>query len=168
MRSGRRAQRGFTYLFLLVVLAVVAVTSAASLTLGATISRRAAEQELLATGAEYETALIRYRLATPMGQAKRSPDSLAELLLDRRQAGLRRYLRKVYVDPLTGTDAWGIVRAPDGSVAAVYSLAEGVPIKQEGFMDEWARFNGSTRYANWCFGLEVGAQPGRAAAPCKP
>jgi len=168
MRSGRRAQSGFTYLFLLVVLAVVAITSAASLTLGATMSRRAAEQELLAIGAEYERALIGYRLATPVGgQASRNPRELNDLLLDRRLPGVKRHLRKVYVDPLTGTDSWGIVRAPDGSIAAVYSLAEGPPIKQEGFVDAWARFNGATSYANWCFGLEMGGRPPRAAVACK-
>lgn len=155
MQSGRRAHGGFTYLLLLVVLAIIAITAAASLELGTTMSRRDAEQELLGIGAEYERALIAYRLATPVGQVKRNPDTLDALLLDRRLAGTKRHLRKIYVDPLTGLDRWGIARAPDGSIAAVYSLAEGQPIKQDGFADTWSRFNGATTYTRWCFGIEV-------------
>ena len=167
MRSGRATQGGFTYLFLLVVLAVIAVAATASLELGTTLSQRDAEAQLLRIGAEYERALITYRLATPVGQAGRSPRSFEDLLGDRRQAGLRRHLRKIYIDPLAGNDRWGILRGSDGTIAAIYSLAPGKPIRQAGFDETWLGFNGANSYSAWCFGIDVGVVPDREVqTPC--
>ena len=153
MRSGKGDQTGFAYLLLLVALAVIGVASAASVSMGATMTRRAAEEELLAIGAEYERALVSYQMATPSGQLVRSPKSLADLLRDPRYPTTKRHLRRVYADPLIGEESWGVIRAPDGTIAGIYSLAEGAPIKQAGFTDRWEGFNEAKSYANWRFGL---------------
>lgn len=152
MPSGRASQAAFTYLLLLVVLAIVSLFATASISLGATMARHSAEEELLAIGAEYERALVSFQAATPAGAPARAPKALSDLLRDPRYAATRRYLRKVYADPLTGSDTWGLVRAPDGTIACVYSLAEGSPIQQSGFIDRREGFNKATTYANWCFG----------------
>ena len=164
MQSGRAAQAGFAYLLLLTVLAVIGVTSAASISLGAAMTRRASEEELLAIGAEYERALVSYQMATPPGQPRR-PKSFADLLRDPRYPTVKRHLRKVYGDPLTGLDSWGVVRGPDGTIAWIHSLADGSPSKQAGFTDRWETFNDAKTYADWRFGLPEPVLTGRNNAP---
>lgn len=163
MRNGSGAECGFAYVLLLVALATVGVASAASVLLGATMARGEAEEELLAIGAEYERALTSYRMATPVGQPTRNPKSLNELMQDPRYPAIKRHLRKVYPDPLTGSFTWGILREPDGSIVGIYSLGSGTPLKQRSFIGTWARFNDAKSYSRWVFGL-----PSEQLRPAEP
>jgi hypothetical protein len=79
------------------------------------------------------------------------PRQLEDLLVDRRAGGVRRHLRKIYADPLTGRLEWGLVKHPDGSIAGVFSLAPGTPIKQGGFDAHRAAFESAKRYSDWTF-----------------
>lgn len=108
MRNGK--QHGFTYLSLIILVAIIGLASAATIKLGVILQRSAAERELLAIGAEYADALESYAKATPPGQSP-LPPSFKELLRDPRFPNVRRHLRRVYVDPLTGKAEWGIVYA---------------------------------------------------------
>ncbi|WP_229507145.1 type II secretion system protein [Pseudoduganella rivuli] len=108
MRNGK--QRGFTYLSLVILVAIIGLISASAIKLGTVLQRSAAERELLAIGAEYADALESYAKATPPGQSP-LPPSFKELLRDSRFPNVRRHLRRVYVDPLTGKAEWGIVYA---------------------------------------------------------
>lgn len=146
---------GFTYIGLLILMAIIALVATASLQLGAIVQRRAAEEELLAIGKEYRNALQSYANLTPIGQ-KRYPPSLAELLKDPRFPQNVRHLRKIYADPLSGKEEWGIVRPVEGQgVLAVYSLAEAKPIKIGNFDAEWRGFENSQSYQDWRFGIAV-------------
>src|SRR5438552_526114 len=118
MRRNAMVVRGFTYIGLLMFLAILSITATASVTLGALVERRSAEQELLRIGGEYRRALQSYASAG----GNRYPGSLQELVRDPRSAAVRRHLRQVYVDPLTGRDEWGVVLVPGGGIAGVYSL----------------------------------------------
>ncbi len=155
MRSGKERQTGFAYLLLLVALAIVGVSAATALRLGAQMTRRGAEDELLAIGAEYERALASYRMATPAGQVNRAPSSLADLLKDPRYPTLKRHLRRVYPDPLTGADSWGFVRGANGVILGVYSEAQGRPIKRTGFDASKLHFEDAKSYRDWVFGLQA-------------
>lgn len=108
IRSGR--QRGFTYLSVVILVAVIGLVGAASLRLGVTMQRAGAEEELLRIGAEYSDALQSYAAATPPGQPT-FPPSMKELLKDPRFPQVRRHLRRIYVDPVTGKAEWGLLRA---------------------------------------------------------
>ena len=152
MRNGRNAQSGFSYLFLLVLLAVISVVSAGSLSLGSLIARRLAEAELLAIGTEYERALASYTIMTPAGLDSRGPTNLAELLRDPRYMAVKRHLRRIYTDPLTGLPSWGSIRSTDGRIVGIYSLAEGIPIQQSGFFGSRIGFNLAKSYSDWCVG----------------
>ena len=142
---------GFTYVGILILIAIIGLASAATLQVGSAIQRRAAEQALLETGAQFQHALISYANATPPGQ-QRAPKTLQELLKDPRSPVLRRHLRKLYVDPLTGKEEWGLVHAPDGiSIIGVYSLSEARPIKIGNFEAANKGFEDKTSYRDWKF-----------------
>ena len=126
IRSGR--QHGFTYVSVVILVAIIGLVGATSLRLGTTMQRAAAEQALLDIGMEYSNALASYAAATPEGQPN-YPKSFAELLKDPRFPHLRRHLRRVYVDPMTGKAEWGLVKANEnGGILAIYSLSKATPI----------------------------------------
>ncbi len=62
-----------------------------------------------------------------------------------------RHLRRLYPDPITGKDEWGLVKADDGGIAGVYSTSEAAPLKTGGFAVRDASFEGKTKYADWQF-----------------
>ncbi|HEY8102469.1 MAG TPA: type II secretion system protein [Burkholderiaceae bacterium] len=142
---------GFTYIGLLILVAIISLVSTATLQVGAVQERRAAEEELLEIGAEYSQALASYAAASPPGQ-KRSPSTLQDLVRDRRFPTPRRHLRKIYADPLTGKTEWGLVMAPDGSgIIGIYSLSDAQPIKIANFETPNENFAKKTSYKFWVF-----------------
>ncbi len=162
MRSGNRAggQRGFAYLLLLATIAILGIASSAAVTLGAQMGRRDAEQQLMAIGAEFQQALRGYA-GVPLGA--RGPRSLEELLKDPRVPGIRRHLRQLYADPLTGKAEWGLVTDSQGFIVGIHSLADGTPIKQNGFDPAQAGFEEARSYRDWVFGLPGAVDRRRSA-----
>lgn len=172
MRSGscrahghaRGTAQGFAYVLLLLGIAVLALGTSAALQLSAESGRRQAEQALLFVGGEFERALYSYAglpvAATGPGAQggtlmARGPRTLEELLKDPRVPGVRRHLRQLYADPITGKPEWGVVRDPAGFIIGIYSLSEGKPIKQMGFPARQAHFAEATGYSQWVFGLPM-------------
>lgn len=156
-------QRGFTYLGLLILIAIIGIASAATLQVGAALQRRAAEEELLEIGSELRSALISYANATPAGQ-KRAPASFHDLLQDPRYPNIRRHLRKRYADPLTGKEEWGVVEAIDGSgIVGFYSLSDAQPIKIDNFDPAIQDFAGKSSYQEWRF--MIAPQPIKPLSP---
>ena len=122
-------QSGYTYLVVLVLLAIVALASALTLEVADTNARRSAEREWLAVGKEFERAFASYYRQRPL-DGRPYPARLEDLTRDPRVAGIRRHLRRVYADPLTGGE-WGTVPAPGGGIMAVYSTASGAPFRED-------------------------------------
>lgn len=164
MPSGRRPAGGFAYLLLLAVVAIISIGTVASVRLGVAAHRKEAEAHLLTIGAEFERAFASYRATAPNGVWGANPRSLEQLLRDPRYPGIKRHLRQVYSDPMTGSPVWGLVKAPDGSILAVYSLGAGVPLQQAGFTAPWGDFVRARSYAQWTFGLPAQDRLQRAAA----
>lgn len=156
----RRRQRGVALLLVLLAVAVIGAISANALQAGAQATRRDAEEELLHVGETFRRALLSYINTTP-GRAALGPRSLDDLLRDPRVPGLRRHLRQVPHDPLTGGSEWGLLKSPDGQIVGIYSLAEGRPIKRAGFEPALARLKDAPSYQAWVFGPAV---PPAAAA----
>lgn len=150
MVSGMRRQQGFTYIGLLIMVAIVAAGATAALDAGATLQRRDVEAELLAIGGEFRAALQSYADATPVGMPQ-APLELKELLRDPRYPGVRRHLRRIYPDPLSGKTEWGIVRAPDGRIAGIHSLDRTPTIKRSGFPLGLEHFAKAARHDEWVF-----------------
>lgn len=120
--------RGFTYLGVLVMLAVLSMGAALTLEVAETNAQRSAEADLISIGKQYERAFASYYRQSPVN-ARRYPDKLEDLTRDPRLPGLRRHLRRVYVDPLTGGE-WGVVPAPGGGIMAIYSTAQSIPFRE--------------------------------------
>ena len=111
---------------------------------------REREVQLLFAGEQFRRAIGSYYEASP-GSVKQYPRRLEDLLDDSRFVGRRRHLRKIYRDPMSGRAEWGIVRAPDGGLAGVYSRSEAKPLKTAGFATGQDAFNGAERYSAWEF-----------------
>jgi type II secretory pathway pseudopilin PulG len=147
----RAAQGGYAYLALLILIAIIGVTAAASAQLGALYQRRMAEKELLAVGAEFQRALQSFSTATPLGQPTQ-PRTLDELLRDPRYPNVVRHLRKVYADPMTGKADWVLVMSPDGqTIAGIHSASQGHPIQISHFPPAFQGFDKKKSYTDWVF-----------------
>ena len=159
-----RAEQGFTYLGVLFAIALMGTLFAITGESWHTASQREKERELLFVGDEFRDAIALYYTRTP-GNAKRFPRSIEELLKDPRYLTTQRYLRKIYIDPMTKSTEWGLVKAPDGGIAGVFSLSEQAPMKIDGFHAENAGFEGAQKYSDWKFVYRPRAATARAPAP---
>jgi type II secretory pathway pseudopilin PulG len=121
MRTGSacRAARGFTYLWLLFVVAASSALAAASVQRWSTIVEREREAEQVFRAQQIAQALARYREASP--GAKAWPLSLDVLTEDRRSGVTQRHLRRVYTDPATGLADWELVTDAAGGIVALRS-----------------------------------------------
>jgi type II secretory pathway pseudopilin PulG len=153
-RAGRRSApgrtAGFTYLGVLFLLAILGVGAAAAAILHSLEQRRAREAELLFAGDAYRRAITAYHSANAAAPAP-YPRDLSSLLRDPNALQVRRFLRRLYPDPMTGGE-WGLVRDAQGGIRAVYSLASGAPIKRANFAAAEAAFAAAKSYADWRFG----------------
>lgn len=146
--SERAAARpaGFTYIGLLLMVAVAGVAASVVCELWSIAARRDKEQELLFIGHQFRRALVQY-----VANGTTSPRSLEDLLKDPRMPDVRRYLRKVFRDPITGRAEWGLVKGPGDSIIGVRSLSDEEPIKQANFVLADRAFEGKKKYSEWVF-----------------
>ena len=144
-----RAQRGFTYLALLLAVAVLGIGLAAVGELWSTVAQREKEAELLFAGGEFRRAIRSYYTTSP--GAQRYPQRLEELLEDKRFPFVRRHLRRLYRDPMTGKRDWGLVQAPEGGIMGVHSLSQASPLKTANFAAADRDLEGKARYMEWQF-----------------
>jgi type II secretory pathway pseudopilin PulG len=163
MVNAAMRERGFTYLGVLLLVALMGAVLAGTATVWRTMSQRDKERELLFVGHEFRKAIGLYYERTP-GGAKQFPKTLEDLLLDKRQLNVARYLRRLYVDPMTGKKEWGLVKGAGGTIMGVYSLSADLPIKSGNFDEADKDFEGTGNYAEWKF-VYVPGQAGSTSAP---
>jgi type II secretory pathway pseudopilin PulG len=143
-------QDGFTYLGLMVAIVVMGLVQAALAEAWHADAQREKEQELLFAGNQMRAALNLYYARSP-ARSLRQPLRLEDLLLDARTPANQRYLRKMYVDPITGGTEWGIIRGAGGEIHGVHSLSPARPLKQGGFGKANRHFAGAQKYSEWVF-----------------
>jgi type II secretory pathway pseudopilin PulG len=149
MSAGSR-QKGFTLAGALILIAVLGAGMAAYGEIASHAAQREKEQQLLFVGNQFRQAIGAYYERTP-GAVKRFPQTLEELLQDKRHPLPQRHLRRMYADPMTGKPQWGLIDAPGGGVMGVYSLSEAQPIKSGGFAARDGAFEDAARYSDWRF-----------------
>jgi len=151
-RPHRGRLRGFTYIGLLIFIAVLTAISGAGLRYGLLLERHVAEEELIARGLRLSGALQSYALATPAGQSK-APKDIADLLRDPRYPDhIVRHLRRVEIDPMTGTAEWGVVMltVDQKGISGFHSLSMERPRRQL-FNENLKDFNDAEHYSDWIF-----------------
>ena len=165
MSAPQRAQRGFTYLGLLFAVAVLGITLASIGVVWSTQIRREREAELLWVGDQYRAAIGRYRASG--GQF---PLALTDLIEDQRFPVPRRYLRRLYPDPMTGQADWQLIMTPGGTgIIGVASSSQDKPIKRTNFDPADALFEQAQCYCNWKFTYAPGYRyRARVSAPVPP
>lgn len=147
----RRSCGGFTYIGVLLAVVFIGVGLAATGTVWQQTRQREKERELLFVGGQFRQALERYYENPPPGKAKKFPQNLEDLLRDDRHPDVRRYLRKLYPDPMTGSVEWGLLRGADKAIVGLYSLSDGEPLKTANFDPEDAELAGKRHYHEWHF-----------------
>ncbi|MDO8414333.1 MAG: type II secretion system protein [Gallionellaceae bacterium] len=150
MRPHPNYQSGFTYLAVLILVAVMGAVWAALGVVWSTAQQREKERELLFVGDQFRKAIGQYYERSP-GGAKKYPTALKDLLKDERQLGTQRYLRKIFIDPMTQSNNWGLVQTAGSGIVGVYSLSEEAPLKTSNFSSADSTFEGSAKYSAWQF-----------------
>ncbi|MCB5188729.1 type II secretion system protein [Methylobacillus caricis] len=114
-----------------------------------TASQREKEQELLFAGEQFRQAIARYHQETP-SPIKEYPPTLAALLTDKRGPKPAHYLRRIYIDPMTASQDWGLVKEQE-RIVGVYSRSRLKPFKQDNFSQSLEGFSGAESYQDWRF-----------------
>ena len=148
--TSRHHQRGALYMMLLGMLVVMSIAALQVAQSRALIERQAKETDLLFIGDQYRRAIESYASTTPVGMA-RYPATFDDLLADPRQPALKRHLRRLYHDPITGSREWGVVALQDGRIRGVFSKSADVPLKAVGFPDAYTAFAIAVSYQDWKF-----------------
>lgn len=151
MSSSNRSA-GFSYVGLMIVIAIISLIAATSVQFGAIMHRRAAEAELIFVGLQYKQAIRSYFESAPRGSQSTPPRRLEDLLRDPRFPNIKRHLRQLFPDPMTGKMDWVIIYAPDGKgILGVHSRSKETPIKMDNFPDDVFYFKNKKSYAQWVF-----------------
>jgi len=164
MRPGERTgrgDRGFTYLGLLFLVALIGLALATAGEVAATTARREREAQLLWAGHEYRAAIGRY-----WNQRRSYPMALQDLIGTGGDAKVQlRFLRRLYTDPVSGGLDWVLVLAPGGGIMGVASSSKGAPLKTGGFDEADQGFDEAKSYADWKFTFQPGPVRRRPRTP---
>ncbi len=105
MVTRRRFSRGYTLVALIVGMTVMAILIAAVLPLASTEAQRVKEDELIFRGLQYAEGIRNFRR-----RYGRYPNTLKEMYEVR-----PRTLRKLWKDPVTNSDKWGLITITMGA-----------------------------------------------------
>ena len=164
----RRSHAGFTYIGLLIAVVVLGIALSAVGTVWRTLAQREREEELLFIGHEFQRAIAAYYRAGG-GGLSRFPQELNDLIEDKRGPEPKHYLRKLYVDPMTGAQDWTILRTDMLGITGIASSSQVAPLKKSGFQaNEEAAFEEATCYCDWKFVYVPRSARRRAASVSAP
>ncbi len=118
-----------TYPLLLLCIVIIGISTTAVAQLWSTRIKREKEAELL-----FCLGQFRQGIALFQADHNRYPQDLTDLLEDRSQLQTRRYLRRIYLDPMTGKADWMLDLVVDRSgivsgIRDVHSRSQDKPLK---------------------------------------
>lgn len=158
----KRRCAGFTYLGLMLTVMLMTATMAAVGGVWELGYRREKETELLFIGSQIRRALAGY-YKDGTNDGDRYPRQLEDLVKDPRVPATRRYLRRLYADPVGDPKEWGILRNASGGIIGVFSLSEKEPLKQANFRKADEGFAKKKKYKEWVFVYQPGTTSKSAA-----
>jgi type II secretory pathway pseudopilin PulG len=150
VRAINHKSNGYSYLGVLLIVATIGLTLAMASTLWTFAQQREKERELIFIGNQFRRAIGQYYERTP-GTVKTYPLRIEDLLQDSRYVTTQRYLRKIYIDPMTNQSEWGVINAPQGGIMGVFSKSVAKPIKQSGFQVVNNNLENQQSYHDWQF-----------------
>jgi len=143
----RKRQAGFTYLGLMFAVAIMGLFLTLAARVWTLTEQREREMQLLFAGDAIRMAIARY-----YAFGHQYPLSLQSLVADDRFPNARRYLRRIYTDPITGQADWTLIPSSDGvGIMGVASRSKGSPLKRAGFSWIDQSFEHSDCYCTWQF-----------------
>ena len=142
-------QAGFTYMGLLMVVAIAGIGMAGVGIVWHQDAQREREKELLFIGQAYRNAIGSYYENSP-STAKQFPQTLQDLILDTRFPIVKRHIRQLYADPFARDKDWNFV-LQQGKITGVYSNSTLKPIKKAGLPKEFEALDAAEKYEEWRF-----------------
>ena len=142
-------QAGFTYMGLLMVVAIAGIGMAGVGIVWHQDAQREREKELLFIGQAYRNAIGSYYENSP-STAKQFPQTLQDLILDTRFPSVKRHIRQLYADPFARDKDWNFV-LQQGKITGVYSNSTLKPIKKAGLPKEFEALDVAEKYEEWRF-----------------
>ena len=154
-----RPENGYTFIELLVVVTILLVLASAVMPLAQVVSQRQREAELRRSLREMRTALDQFKNAVDQGRIPTTelepgsegypPDleTLVEGVSAANDASGRKlkFLRRVPVDPMTGSTEWGLRSYQDSPTSQSWG--------GQNVFDVYTKFNGTaldgTKYQDW-------------------
>lgn len=155
-RERLHSQTGYTYLFLIFSIVLIGVAISVAARQWKTEIRREKEAELLFRGDQIRRAIGLY-YSTARAGMNQFPRSLDALVKDPNSSATRRYLRKIYKDPITNDD-FELVKEGD-YLKGVRSKSTDTPLKDGNFPPEYQQFALATSYHDWVFDYKSQGQP---------
>jgi hypothetical protein len=140
----RAGTAGYTFPFVLVLLAAAAAGGVRLEWSAAYDMRRDREEELLFRGRAYMRAIGAF-----YAQNSRYPRTLAELGGEK-EPGKPRYIRQPYKDPMTGLD-FALLLTEEGGISGVVSASNAAPLRKTDFDRELLGFENARGYSDWKF-----------------
>lgn len=142
--------RGFTYIFILILMVFIGIGLASAGKVWKTSVQREKEEELLFRGDQIVKAIESYYKSSH-GGVNFLPRRLEDLLKDNRFLTIKRHLRKIYKDPMTEDGEWDIIRDESGRIKGVRSKSEKEPLKKKNFPYQYKHFENKNKYSEWEF-----------------
>ncbi len=118
-----KPQYGLAYLAVLFLIVAISISLAVVSQNEDLQLKREKEQDWLFVGKQYQRAIASYYEQSPNG-LKALPNSLEDLLLDKRYIKPVRHLRKLYTDPVNFNQAWQTILNADGQITGVVSESQ--------------------------------------------
>jgi len=156
-------KNGFTYLMALILIMIMGIMLGAVGQSWQTIMKREKEAELLFRGSQIKEAITAWNTPSKtVGQIQQVVTPLTDLkhlLEDPRTVDKKRYLRRMYTDPLTDKE-WVIIRDPmTKAITGVASSSQDTPLKVDNFPDDLKDLAGKQKYSDWRFIYVPAGQP---------
>ncbi|RNC69160.1 MAG: type II secretion system protein [Desulfuromonadales bacterium] len=155
------SSRGFTFIGALMIVVIMGIMLGITGTTWRMTMQRERETELLFRGLEYQRAIQKWHNYTSMapGAAAASRpikplNDMKDLLSDPSSLERKRYLRRLYLDPITGKEFTEIRDKQKGrGIIGVASTSEEKPVKTGGFEKQLKHLENKDVYNKWVFGI---------------
>ena len=128
-RRRHRPSRGFTYLGVLIAVALMGIGLAVVSEVWTKVAERQKIAQLEWVMDQYAKAIESYYYANT-GSVNFYPEKVEDLLEDKRHLGVVRHLRRLYVNPMSGEMDWKWVAGPSKGIAGVETSVEGRVFKR--------------------------------------